>query len=146
MKVFEFQGQVALPCSKCRVLTSWKLAGSEHAPAPEGMGLRPVPPKPREDRRDRRQQKRLLLKMQACIRTPLYGDEVVRTENVSKGGFSFKSTCNYGVGMAVEVCLPYSTGSGDIFSNARIAGRRLLPEEGTCVYGVSYIKNPMARP
>jgi len=149
VEVFEAQRELALACSRCRLLTSWKSPGGglKPDPGPDWRGRSPIPfpAKPQEDGRERRKQKRLALKMQACIRTLAYGDEVVSTENVSKGGLSFKSSRKYGVGMVVEVCVPYSSGSGNIFSRAKIVGRRPLPHECTFVFGVAYLNNSEMR-
>jgi hypothetical protein len=105
-----------------------------------------VAPRKMVDGSDRRVDKRLALKMKACVRTHTYGDDVVATENVSKGGFGFKSKNKYGVDMVVEVSVPYSAGAGNIFSIAKIAGLRPLPHESVFVYGVCYLKDSSVRP
>jgi hypothetical protein len=145
VEAFEAQGIVSMPCKRCREQSFWKRSTVEPAAkAPEA----PPPPlkKKEEDGRERRREKRLVLKMKACVRTDTYGDEVVPTENVSKGGFGFKSTHKYGVGAIVEVCVPYADGSGNIFNIAKIAGARPLLKEGTMAYGVAYLKGAKTRP
>ena len=62
------------------------------------------------------------------------------TENVSRGGFSFKSTERFGVGQIVEVCVPYAPGADNIFLSARIARMEALPQEGVHSYGVAHLR------
>ena len=82
------------------------------------------------------------MRMQACIRTKALGEVVVMTENVSRGGFSFKSPERFGVGEIVEVCVAYEQGAGNIFSSARIAHAVALPQEGLHSYGTTYLRAP----
>ena len=142
VEVFAAQGNLERPCKKCGISTAWRLANRQPVPppVPGGVERAPLPAALKPGGSERRRQKRLPLNMRACIRTITYGDEVVPTENVSKGGFSFKSTDKYGVDMVLEVCVPYSAGSGDIFTSAKIVGRRPLSSEGGFVYAVSYRK------
>ena len=151
VEAFEAQEIISAKCDKCADRTFWKRSSVEPrartqpaAPPtvkPEATAAQP----PERDGRERRKEKRLFLKMKACIRTELYGNDEVPTENVSKGGCGFKSAHKYGVGMIVHVCVPYSKGSGNIFSVAKIAGLRPLPAEGAFTYGVSYLKGAVAR-
>jgi hypothetical protein len=147
VEVFEAQEEIALHCKHCGKVTVWKLSQREPSPpleptpAPELKSAEFPPPKPTADGADRRRDKRLGLKLTACIRTATYGDEVVPTENVSKGGFGFKSANQYAAGMVVEVAVPYSIGSGNIFSLAKITGLRMLPKEAVYIYGVCYLRN-----
>ena len=152
LEVFEGRGSIMFPCKRCEDQTSWIL--SKHEPAPPFTPapltavneLEPAPTPQKEEGRDRRRDKRLALKMKACIRTNKFGDEVVLTENVSKGGFAFKSTRTYGASMFLEVCVPFSLGSGNIFSVAKIAYFRPLPTEGVFAYGVCYLRGLNFRP
>jgi hypothetical protein len=151
VEAFEAQEIISVECDRCADRTLWKRSsvepGAQTQPAappavkPEAPAAQP----PERDGRERRKEKRLLLKMKACVRTELYGNEVVPTENVSKGGFGFKSPHKYSVGMIVEVCVPYSPGAGNIFSVAKIVGLRPLPTEGAFAYGVFYLKGAVAR-
>lgn len=148
VEVFDAQGEIALPCKRCGDVTLWKLSEREASPP---FGATPVPPvkeaasarpKPKDDGSDRRRDRRLGLKLTACIRTATFGDEVVPTENVSKGGFGFRSASKYAVGMVVEVAVPYSKGTGNIFSIAKITGFRAIPQQGAYIYGVCYLRDP----
>ena len=62
------------------------------------------------------------------------------TENVSRGGLCFKSEKVYDVGENVEVAMPYSETSANIFSPAVIANARQLPGDGRILYGAKFSK------
>jgi len=66
--------------------------------------------------------------------------EEVLTENVSRGGFAFKSRKSYFVGGGAEVAMPFSANGGNIFTRARFVNARKLPDEDATLYGVRYEK------
>jgi hypothetical protein len=152
VEVFESQKELSLHCKKCNAATTWRLSHREPsppfapAPVPTVAEAEKSPAKPAGDGSERRVHRRLGLKLTACIRTATFGDDVVPTENVSKGGFSFKSANKYAVGLGVEVAVPYSPGAGNIFSLAKITGFRALPEKGAYAYGVCYLRDKDLRP
>jgi hypothetical protein len=148
VEVFRTSLAVSLPCATCKDHTLWKRPGSAAAPTTLAMpGAKPPPPSAslRESsagppgKQERRREKRLKLRMQACIRTTAHGKVVVMTEDLSRGGLSFKSPERFSVGEIVEVCVPYTRGAGDIFSRARIAYVKTCPQEGLRVYGITYL-------
>jgi hypothetical protein len=145
LEVFEGQGSITFPCKRCGGRTSWILSQQEVAtpiiPAPPPAEDVPKPAPVKAEMRDRRRNKRVSLKMKACIRTDKFGEEEVLTENVSKGGFAFKSSHKYDVSMQLEVSLPFSHGAGNIFSLAKIARQRPLPTGGWFAYGVCYLRD-----
>ena len=87
---------------------------------------------------------RVKLEVDACIRHPVYGEEVVPTDNVSQGGFRFKSCKDYPVGTLIEAALPYVFGAANIFTPGRIAYREEQRAEGTIAYGVAYLPSRIA--
>jgi len=87
-----------------------------------------------------RQQSRVNLRMTACVRTPQFGEEIVLTEDVSRGGFRFKSPKRYPKGPIIEIAVPYSKKAGSIFVLAQIEWDRPLPSEGLTLYGAWYIQ------
>ncbi len=150
VEVFDAKGKISLRCKQCQEVTTWKVSEREPSAPFEASAqppLKPSPPPPprAKDGADRRRARRLDLKMTACIRTATHGDDVVPTENVSKGGFGFKSANKYAVGMVVEVAVPYSPEAANIFSLGRISGLRALPGEGRYAYGVCYLREAQVR-
>jgi hypothetical protein len=86
---------------------------------------------------ERRRGKRTAMKAAGCIRC--YGGEVIfECEDVSRGGFRFKSREAYPTGMSIEAAVPYAKNSVNIFVAARIAYHQEL-SSGIHRYGVAYV-------
>ena len=77
--------------------------------------------------------------MKAAVRSSQFGEEVVATANVSRGGFAFKSARAYTAGMTLQVSVPYSSGGANIFTPARVARVKDIPQENVKVIGVAYV-------
>ncbi len=145
-EVLEANQYLSRHCRKCADTSLWResqLKPEEVSPA-EVQPPAPPPPRPRRTRNDRKHV-RLDLKVDVCIRHPQYGEEVVATENVSRGGFRFRSHRHYREGWIIEAALPYSRGAANIFTPAQIVYASELPD-ATSVYGVAYIPGRKARP
>jgi len=141
-EVFEANQLLSRSCKRCRDMSLWRLSAAkapseELPPEYEMLPRRPLPPPVRT--KNERKQVRIGLQMKACIRSAEFGEDIVTTGDVSRGGFSFKSSRRYEVGNVVEACLPYSPGAGNIFAPARIAHAKALPEEGVYLYGAAYV-------
>ncbi len=126
-------------CRRCAEPTLWKeawlkahedLPALEEAPAPE--------PEPPRRTRDDRRHGRLDIQMEALIRDPQAWEEVVKTMDVSRGGFRFKSRKHYALEWKVEVALPRSSGGANIFSAAKIKFVGETPGQEEKTYGVAY--------
>jgi hypothetical protein len=91
-----------------------------------------------------RKMPRINLKVDACLRNSVYGEEVVSTENVSRGGFRFISRKDYPLGTIIEAALPYSPGAANIFTPARIVYKEAGAREGIFAHGVAYVPSPLA--
>lgn len=146
-EVFEANGSLNRFCKQCKEWTLWKPGLIDAAPHPsegnEDCGTEvaaEVPAAPEKRTGERRKNARIQLGMTACIRQPGFGDEVVKVENVSRGGLRFASPKPYLEGSRVEVALPYSAGGANIFVPARIVRAREVPDKGVIEYGVSYMK------
>jgi hypothetical protein len=149
-EVFEVNRSLSRHCRKCGDLSVWRethLRADEELPtaAPEPVVKLPPPPPPQRTRNDRKHL-RLDLKVEVCVRHPQYGEEVVETVNVSRGGFRFKSRKHYGEGWVIEAALPYQRGGANIFAAARIVYVNEDPAEGVSVYGVAYIPSKQGWP
>ena len=82
---------------------------------------------------------RVGLKTEICVRHPELGDEVTLTDNVSSGGFRFKSKRRYGVGTVMGAALPYTPNTPNVFSLIRIVYAEVLQAEGSFAYGAAYV-------
>jgi len=126
-------------CKRCAEASLWKeawLKAHEELPEPDDAPADKLEP-PRRTRDDRRYG-RLEIQMEALIRDPQAWEEVVKTMDVSRGGFRFKSRKHYALDWSVEVALPRSTGGANIFSAAKIKFVGDSPGEEEKIYGVAY--------
>jgi hypothetical protein len=144
-EVFEANKILSRACKRCRDMTLWKLSEGEVAEAQLPLsGDRPVataaaPARPARTQNERKNV-RVELQTKACIRTPIHGEDVVLTGNVSRDGFSFQSSVRYAVDSVVEASVPYSPGAANIFSPARIKHAEETSGQDTITYGAQYIR------
>lgn len=126
-------------CRRCGEPSLWKeawLKAHEEMPAmEEAPSANPEPPR---RTRDDRKYGRLDIQMEALIRDPQAWEEVVKTMDVSRGGFRFKSRKHYALEWKVEVALPRSSGGANIFSAAKIRFVGETPGQEEKTYGVAY--------
>jgi hypothetical protein len=126
-------------CKRCADLTLWKetwLQANEDLPEPDkAPASKPEPPK---RTRNDRLHPRLEIQMEALIRDPLACEEMVKTLDVSRGGFRFKSRKYYAADWSIEVALPASLGGANIFSAAKVKYILETPGEDEKTYGVAY--------
>ena len=148
-EVFEVNRSLSRHCRKCSDLSVWRethLRADEELPQAPSQPAAALPPPPPKRTRNDRKHLRLDLKVEVCVRHPQYGEEIVGTVNVSRGGFRFKSRKNYGEGWVIEAALPYQRGGANIFAAARIVYVGQDPSEGVNVYGVAYIPSKQGWP
>lgn len=97
-------------------------------------------PKPAQP--NRRRERRTQVKFNACIRASGWGEETVPCEDMSRGGFSFRSERQYSVETMIEAAVPYEPGGMSIFVPAQIANVSELQGGKIFRYGVAYIRSP----
>jgi len=143
--VFEANRSLSRFCERCSQQTLWVETFHEataeravQAPKPPEPGKEPPPSRKRT--KDERRHQRLKTRLKACVRHPGLGEEIVHTENVSRGGICFKSRRVYFEGSRVELSIPYAEGGANIFVPARIVRTQNVPGEGVSSYGVEYLK------
>jgi len=73
------------------------------------------------------------------VRHPTLGTEVVIVGNLARGGLSFYSTSTYAEGSSIEMAVPYTSKTPNIYVPARIVSSRKGTDKGFMEYGVSYI-------
>jgi hypothetical protein len=146
-EVLEVNDRLTRFCKRCSDDSLWKPArvspAETQAAAAAAEAARPAVPAKRT--RNDRQHVRLSLRVDVCVRHPRFGEEVAITENVSRGGFRFRSPKSYEVGSTIQAALPYTRGAANIFSSARIVYAEKLSTEKTNVYGVAYVSGPEVR-
>jgi hypothetical protein len=129
-------------CKMCNRPTLWmrSAAREQPGPAPEAEQR----PAAARHTIQERKSPRVNLKVVVCLRHSVYGEEVVTTENISKGGFRFIGHKDYPVGTVVDAALPYSPGAANIFTPSRIVHREVGVGGSSFAYGVAYVPSPVA--
>jgi hypothetical protein len=139
LEVLEVNGHISRTCKVCRDASLWRKS-SEDATEPEKATPASSPPVPAQ-RQERRREPRRGMRVVASIRTTRLGQDLVKTQTVSRRGLSFTSSSEYVLGEAIEVAVPYSEGGGNIFLPAKIVRLQSKSAEGTRIYGVAFVKS-----
>lgn len=129
-------------CKRCGSSTFWKRP-SEPAAAADDVAVEAIlPPEPAATpaarQENRRKHVRTRVSFNACIRSFVFGDDIVTCEDMSRGGLRFKSRKLYIPNAQIEVAAPYSLGSQNIFVSARIVHVQELKVEKLFRCGVEY--------
>ena len=138
--VLQANKEIARICENCGAVTIWKLTDREISSGRPSVSPIPVE-KPKEDPeagKEKRTNKRAEIKVTACVRYSGI-DTVVACENMSRGGFRFRSRKKYPVDLRFEASVPYTKSSFNIFAHARIMYCQELAN-GEYRHGVAYIK------
>jgi hypothetical protein len=147
MKILETNQALTRPCKCSNSSTLWKRTDQkvteQKAPEREVSDAQrtdsPIEEPAAGAPQTKRKEKRTAMKVPACIRDNR-GEEVVECENVSRGGFRFKSLKMYPAGTPIEAAVPYAKNSMNIFVQARIAYQQGL-SGGFYRHGVAYTKS-----
>jgi hypothetical protein len=139
-EVFEVNRRLSLHCARCADMTLWRpaLSSDRNPEEPRAPTVDTAPPQPLRTR-DERQQPRVRLRMAACLRHPQFGEEVVETTDISRGGVGFTSRKHYDVGTLMEAAVPYLPHQGSIFCAIRVIHCEETPQ-GLFVCGAAYIR------
>ncbi|MGD0694113.1 MAG: PilZ domain-containing protein [Terriglobia bacterium] len=142
-EVFEANRCLSRHCKTCREMGLWTEPAIEIDPPMARPSSDLESPSALAEllrSQNERQESRVSLRMTACVRTPEFGEEIVFTEDVSRGGFRFKSPKRYPKGPLIEIAVPYVRKSGSIFVLAQVQWDRPLPNEGVTLYGAWYVQ------
>ncbi|PYV11687.1 MAG: hypothetical protein DMG23_03560 [Acidobacteria bacterium] len=131
VEVFTVNRCISRPCGSCRRTTLWK--------EEEVLGSPPGAPSGQRTSNERKQA-RVSSELTACIRQAGFDDDVVITENISRGGLCFNSHRLYHPGSLIQVAVPYSPSGGNIFVPARIVYGVEIQSEGLTKHGAAYVK------
>ena len=139
LEVFLANECLTRPCARCNAPTLWTRSAAREEPKPAAGAT----PGPRHTIQERKWP-RVNLKVSVCLHHSKHGQDVVTTENVSRGGFRITSAEDYAVGDVLEAALPYSPGAANIFTPARIVHKELGIGAKTFAYGIAYVPSPTA--
>ena len=140
-RIFETKKEVTRYCRCMKTSTIWKhterRATERRETAPRQTAA-PAVETPVVAPKERRRDRRTPMKSTACIRMASQ-EMVVECEDLSRGGFRFKSAKSIPVGASIEAAAPYSKSGMNIFVSCQIAYRAELPG-GLYRHGVAYLK------
>ena len=132
-------------CEKCGGPTTWNYADVnhrvEHLGPPEPSPPPPAPPVaklPPGTYAHKRAFKRLALKLPILVRDSQGGEEVSKTENISKGGLAVSLGMKLEVGDIVTVCCPYTQGGQNLEQKAEVRSRVTFFIGERWIYGLCY--------
>jgi len=135
-------GRLEQLCDHCGELTTWIYADVERRPkaVPPSGKVAPAPLLEEWDgKRERRLHKRVALKLPALIRNREGEADIVKTEDVSKGGISVCLQMRLGVGDVVTAVCPYTGGGQEIWQKAEVRRRIPLYSGNKWLYGLRYV-------
>src|SRR5260370_3390827 len=135
-------------CKHCHRSTLWKRRPAE---APESVGApqfvagsaESAPPVKRAPlpagSKNRRQHMRIKVNFTGGVRNYGSEEDIVVSDNISRGGLCFKSSRCYDKTVAIEVAAPDNPGSTDIPVSARIAHVPELPDGTMFPHGAQHL-------
>jgi len=135
LEVLESSENLSRFCRRCTDSTMWKK--SFEPPTP----LRPEAEASSRNGQERRRETRREVRTMACVRSREFGEELVKVRNVSRSGLCFEGHRDYEKDWKIEVAIPFSSGGGNIFLPARIAGVQNIPSGSLTLFGVEYIRH-----
>ena len=146
--VLDASATLSRRCGKCAELTAWKgaYAQTDETLPVTGPRTEGFTPPPSDRGADQRRHIRLDLQVPVCVHHAQRGEEVVKTINVSRGGFRFRSRHRYREGTMIEAALPYSPGGANVFAPGKIVYAAPIPGGDTNVYGVMYVSSRQGWP
>jgi hypothetical protein len=121
MQVFETNHEIRRFCRLCSGATVWKQPKTDSFEViKQEFQLNEEKPAPPIATSVKRKYERITTRASACIRRSDCSDEVVKCHNISRGGLCFHSSNMYLEGARIEVAVPCSPGSENIFVQAQI--------------------------
>ena len=82
-------------------------------------------------------------RLTACVREHVGAEEMAVCENVSRKGIAFRSRRKYDEGSQLEVAVPYTPGTANVFIPATVVHVRALPTAGLYRHGVKYVRKDL---
>lgn len=139
--VFQKNHSITRACGKCGASTLWQQAEHDiwEGPSPEVARKDEV-----DGRSIKRKHPRLKMHMDVCIRTLEHGDDIVQLDDISRGGFGFRSRARYRKQQQIEAATNYQPGGPNIFVPARITSAGKAGSDGKARYGAAYISESEA--
>ena len=132
LSVFEANHRLSRTCEQCRTATFWHTVPSVE---PDKNDLATHPAK----KPNRRRHIRAGMRASACITQPRDEQELVQVVDVSRGGIRFRSDHHYRMDTWVQVAVPYTPDTANIFVPGRVVWQKNVGKS-LWEYGVQYVK------
>jgi len=130
-------GFVALPCERCKATTPWSYWELNVPVRTEGREDKPTVALHIDNFTPRRH-RRVYVQLPLKVFSEKGGEEITRSENVSRGGLGFSSCCCYHLGEQVAVRFPYDPSHEIPGTRVRIVHGRPAEGNGNTVYGLVF--------
>jgi len=149
LRAYETNRGIARYCKVCGIPSIWT-----QAPQEDEKKIARVPRTRRgaeaentlQHEQRERQRIRLKTRLTACIRHPESDDELAVCEDISPIGVCFRSKRRYEPQTLIDLAVPYSPDSANIFLPARIVYSEEIPKAGLFRHGTEYRRvGPRAR-
>ncbi len=143
LQVLEANCSIQRSCQSCSATTSW-VQETNQGPGDLAAQLNEQPLRPGASATqsgrapNKRKHARVRSKVLAGIRQSGFPEEIVKCEDLSGGGVCFTSGTRYAEGSHIELAVPYSKGSGNIFVPARIV--HVQKSQNLFRHGAAYIR------
>ncbi len=144
LRGFEMTRGIARLCKTCGVPSTWTQAPheTERKLASRGAWARrnqdEVDEIPPGGEQRERQRLRMKTRLTACIRQANTDDELAVCEDISPVGMCFRSKRRYDPGTKVDVAVPYSPETANIFLPSNVVYSEEIPKAGLFRHGVEY--------
>ena len=142
LKEFEANRLFARNCRTCQSPTIWKqpMESLRHATTPDSRRAGPITD---EATSPERETTRYHTRLTACVREHMGAEEMAVCENVSRQGIAFRSRRKYDEGSQLEVAVPYTPGTANVFIPATVVHVRALPAAGLYRHGARYLRKDL---
>lgn len=140
---FESNRCIARLCKTCGVPSIWAQAPHEDLKKARARGnghAIQAQTKPEGTLGERRRVVRLKARLTACVREASADDELAVCEEISSFGLSFRSRKRYTPKTRIEIAVPYTQGSANIFVAAQVVHSEEIPTAGLFRNGIEYLK------
>ena len=146
LRGFETNRGIARHCKTCGVASIWVQAPHEDE---KKLGARARGRKAADSAKSKfevepggpqRTHPRVRTRLTACIRQANSDDELAVCEDISPVGMCFRSKRRYDINSVVDVAVPYSPDTANIFLPARIVYSEAMPKAGLFRHGTKYDK------
>jgi hypothetical protein len=142
LTILDSTGIVQRPCDVCAQHSPWvyadRVSGPGNSP-PSVPASAPPPAEKRDEGVERRVHRRLALKLPVLVRNHKGEEQIVRSENISKGGLAVCLPMMLDVGEFVTVVCPYTAGAQNVEQKAEVRRRANFIAGERWIYGLKYL-------